>query len=221
MSDGVAIDGSAAAEPEPLDRPDPEFEVLGVDHVSRAAAPTLRFRLAVRDPSDLPVYTIALSVLITIEPAKRAYAPEERARLVELFGEPERWVSTTDNVPRFASETEFEVQVPCTYDHEVAAAKYLGGLGDGEAPLRLHLNGTVLYEAGDGRLQMIAIPWDCSVRHAMPVAAWRRMIEHHYPFRRWIPLERSTVERLAGRRAERGLPTFDALIDQMLDEGDR
>jgi uncharacterized protein DUF6084 len=229
MSDGVATDGSAAAGPEPRDRPAPQFEVLGVDHVERAAAPTLRFRLAVRDPSELRVYTIALSVLIAIEPAKRAYTPAERVRLVELFGEPERWASTTEGfrwaqvdvlVPGFSVETEFEVRVPCTYDHEVAAGKYLGGLEDGEAPLRLHLNGTVFYEAGGGRLQMIAIPWDCSVRYSMPIAAWRRMIEDHYPFRRWIALDPDTVDRLARRRAARGLPSFDACLDELLAEAD-
>jgi uncharacterized protein DUF6084 len=220
---GAAADVEA---PHPPDRPTPEFEVLGVDHVERAAAPTLRFRIAVRDRSELPVYTIALSALITIEPAKRAYAPSERARMAELFGEPERWSSTTASfrwaqadvlVPRFSGETTFELPVPCTYDHEVAASKYLDGLGDGAAPLRLHLNGTVFYEAGDGRLQMLTIPWDCSVRYAMPVEAWRRMIEAHYPFRRWIPLDPATVERLADLRAARGLPTFDACIDALLE----
>jgi hypothetical protein len=219
--------GDGAAAPAP-DRTDPEFEVLAVDHVGRAAAPTLRFRVAVRDPSKRPVYTIALSVLITIEPAKRSYAPDERGRLAELFGEPKRWASTTESfrwaqvdvlVPRFTAETTFEVRVPCTYDHEVAAGKYLGGLAGGEAPLRFDFNGTVLYEAEDGRLQLHLIPWDRSVRYRMPVEAWRRMIDEHYPLRRWIALDADTVERLAQRRAARGLPTFDALIDELLDEG--
>jgi hypothetical protein len=221
-----AIDGGAAA-PSPPDRPDPEFEVLGVGHVERAAAPTLRFRLAVRDRSQRPIYTIALSLLIMIEPAKRSYAPAERERLVELFGEPERWASTTQSfrwaqvdvlVPRFGGETTVEVPVPCTYDHEVAASKYFGGLEDGEVPLRFDINGTIFYEAGDGRLQLLVVPWDRSVRYSMPVAAWRRMIEAQYPFRRWIALDAETVDRLARRRAARGLPSFDACVDELLAE---
>ena len=229
--DDLATNGAPAdvgLEPEAHpDRPTPTFEVTGVDHVERAAAPTLRFRVSVRDPSEAPVYTIALSALITIEPAKRAYAPEERERMVELFGEPERWASTTENfrwtqadvlVPRFTGETTFELLVPCTYDHEVAASKYLGGLADGEAPLRIHFNGTVMYEAGDGRLQLVTIPWDCSARFAMPVEAWRRMIQVHYPFRRWMALDAHTFERVAKLRSERGLPTFDAAIDSLLGE---
>jgi hypothetical protein len=229
----VATNGApsetGAAPPAQPDRPAPEFEVVDVDHVERAVAPTLRFRITVTDASERPVYTIALSALITIEPAKRSYSPSERGRMLELFGEPERWGSTTENfrwaqadllVPRFTGETTFELPVPCTYDHEVAASKYLGGLVDGHAPVRIHFNGTVFYEADDGRLQLLTIPWDCNARFAMPVAAWQRMIEAHYPFRRWMPLDAHTFDRLAALRAERGLPTFDATIDALLDDED-
>lgn len=228
--DGLGTVETASDGPRPLTGggvPAPEFEVARVDHVERAATPTLRFHASVRDPSGRPIHTIALSVLITVEPAKRAYSDAERERLVELFGQPERWASTTGSfrwgqadvlVPRFRGETRFEIPIACTYDHEVAAAKYLAGLEDGSAPLRLHFNGSILYEAGDGRLQLAAIPWDCSVRFEMPISAWRRMIDAHYPFRRWIGLDPRTVERLARRRAERGLPTFDATVEELLDE---
>ena len=209
-------------------RPEPEFEIVGAGHVERAAAPTLRFRVAVREPSAQPVYTIALSAIVTVEPAKRRYDEAERERLQELFGAPERWAATTESfrwaqvdalVPRFAESTEFDLDVPCTYDHEVAAAKYLSGLGDGEAPLRFHFNGSIFYEAGDGRLQLAAIPWDCSVRFAMPVSVWQAMVAEHFPFRRWIAVDPATVERLAAVRAERGLPSFDAVIEELLGEG--
>ena len=223
----AANGGAAEASLEPPDRPTPVFEVLGVDHVARAAAPTLRFEISVSDPSGRPVYTIALAALVTVEPAKRSYAPEERERMVELFGEPARWGSTTESfrwaqadvlVPRFTGETTFELPLLCTYDHEVAASKYLSGLSDGEAPLRFHFNGTVFYEADDGRLQLLTIPWDCNARFGMPVEAWRRMIEAHYPFRRWMALDAHTFERVARLRAERGLPTFDATIEALLPE---
>jgi uncharacterized protein DUF6084 len=227
---GTSAANGEAPQPAPApDRPDPEFEILGVDHVERAAAPTLRFRVGVRDSSKRPIYTIALTLLIMIEPSKRRYAPAERERLVELFGEPERWASTTQSfrwaqayvlVPRFSGETAVEVPVPCTYDHEVAASKYLGGLDGGEAPLRFDINGTIFYEAGDGRLQLLVVPWDRSVRYSMPVDAWRRMIAAHYPFRRWIALDADTVDRLARRRAARGLPSFDACVDELLSEAD-
>lgn len=229
-----AADAAEAAAPvgleEPLpDRPTPEFEVLDVQPVERAASPTLSFKVKISDRSGRPVYTVALTALITIEPSLRRYDEAERASLIELFGEPERWVSTTQNfrwaqmdglVPAFTGSTEFELQLPCTYDLEVSSAKYFDGLQGGEVPLRLHFNGNLFYEAGGGRLQLLTIPWDCSVRYSMPVEVWRRMIDWHYPFRGWAPLDRETVQRLAALRTERGLPSFDAAVRELLDAAD-
>ena len=41
--------------------------------------------------------------------------------------------------------------------------------------------GTVLYRSGDGQIQMTMLPWDPSVRHDLPIATWRGMIDRHYP----------------------------------------
>ena len=112
------------------------------------------------------MFTIALSVLITLEPSKRAYDPDSRDRLVELFGEPERWAATTSSirwaqvdslVPGFEGATEFDLPIACSYDLELAASKYLYGLADGDAPLRFHFNGTVFYEAEAGRMQVVQV----------------------------------------------------------------
>jgi len=220
--------GAPVAAPAP-DRPTPEFEVTGVDHVERAATPTLGFRISVTDPSELAVFAMALSVMFTIEPGRRRYEDAERERLVELFGEPERWSSTTGSfrwgqvdalAPAFTGAGDFTVKLPCTYDHDVAASKYFAGLEGGVAPMRLHFNGTVIYAAEGGRMQMVTIPWDCSSRFEMPVSAWRKMIDAHYPFRRWIALDPATVERLAKRRAELGLPSFDAVVEELLSGGE-
>ncbi len=132
----------------------------------------------------------------------------------------ERWASTTTNfrwaqadalVPAFEGSTEFELVVPCTYDLELAAAKYFNGLADGVAPLRFHFNGTVFYEADDGRMQIVQVPWDRSPRFEMPVEVWREAIDAVYPYRAWVPVDTATLERLQRRKAERGLPTFDAV----------
>ena len=111
--------------------------------MERAAAPTLSFAARITDPTSIEVYTVALSVMFTIEPGKRSYDADARERLAELFGEPERWASTTGAfrwaqvdvlVPSFTGEAGFEIQVPCTYDHEIAATKYFGGLREGVGP---------------------------------------------------------------------------------------
>lgn len=207
--------------------PDPDFEVLSARAVEHAAAPTVGFRIRASDDSGRRVFTIALTAVITIEPSKRPYDPASRERLLELFGEPERWASTTTNfrwaqtealVPAFEGSTEFELLVPCTYDLELAAAKYFHGLDDGTAPLRFHFNGTVFYEADDGQMQIVQIPWDRSPRFGMPIEVWRQTIDAAYPYRAWIPIHTETLERLQRLKAERGLPTFDATVEQLLGE---
>jgi hypothetical protein len=211
--------------PQPPKLPVPEFTVLRANPVEHAAAPTLCFRLGVSDASGRRVFAIALSVLIEVEPAKRGYDTASRERLVELFGEPERWATTTQSfrwaqadvlVPGFSVTTDVELPIACTYDLELAASKYFDGL-EGDAPLRFHFNGTVFYEAEGGRLQVIQIPWDRSVRFKMPIEVWRRTIDAHYPNRGWIAVDRETLARLARRKATRGQPTFDATIAELLD----
>ncbi len=205
--------------------PDPDFEVLSAKPVERAAAPTVGFTVRVTDGSARRVFTIALTAVITVEPSKRPYDPATRTRLVELFGEPERWASTTTNfrwaqadalVPGFEGSSEFELVVPCTYDLEIAAAKYFHGLDDGAAPLRFHFNGTVFYEAQDGRMQIVQIPWDRSPRFRMPISVWRETIDTAYPFRGWIPTHTDTIAKLERIKSARGLPTFDAVLDDLI-----
>jgi hypothetical protein len=210
--------------------PDPDFEVVSASPVQRAAAPTLAFAVRVSDGSGRRVFTIALTAAIAIEPSKRPYDAETRERLLELFGEPERWPSTTTNlrwaqanalVPGFEGETEFELLVPATYDLEVAASKYFDGLDEGIAPLRFHLNGTVFYDAPDGRMQIVQLPWDRSPRFEMPVETWKRAVAATYPFRRWIPAHAETIARLQRLKARRGAPTFDALLDELAAAAER
>jgi len=209
-----------------LDRPDPEFEITAVRALERAATPTLSFTARARDASGIQIYTIALTVMVTIEPGNRSYDPAARERLVELFGEPERWANTTGAfrwaqvdklVPSFAGEVEFEIELPCTYDHEIAATKYLAGAADGVAPLRMHLNGTLFYRGEDGQLQLMLLPWDRSIRFELPIATWRGMIADHYPESAWVRLSEGTLRRLTERKAQDGSPTFDACVADMLD----
>ena len=85
--------------------------------------------------------------------------------------------------------------VPCTYDLEVAARSTSTALADGEAPLRFHFNGTVFYEAADGRMQISGSRGTARPRYAMPVDAGAEMIDRHYPYRAWIPVHTDTLER--------------------------
>jgi uncharacterized protein DUF6084 len=216
---------AASETAQPTDRAVLEFSVVGASHVERAACPTLAFEVEAAEATGRRIYTIALSTMVEIEPSKRRYDDAERAALLELFGEPERWASTTSSirwgqadvlVPSFTGSTRFQLPLACTYDLEVAATGYLRGLAGGEAPLRFHFNGTVFYDDG-GRMQLAQVPWECTARYAMPVETWTRMIDAHYPFRSWVALDRDTVERLRELKARRALPSIDATVASLLE----
>src|SRR4051794_34362300 len=163
------------------------------------------------------VHSIALRAQLNIDPAKRRYDLETRERLVELFGATERWASTTRSflwaqvgtvVPAFGGGAEFPLDVPCTYDLEVAAAKYVYSLPDGEVPLTFHFSGTILF----GDMQVAMVPWSCSAGFRLPVDTWRSLMAAYYPGGGWVRLRTETLDRLAARKASGGLPDFDATV---------
>jgi len=224
VTDGASATSTA---PGPEARPAPSFEILGAEAVRHAAAPTLHFAAQATEPEGREVYTIALRAQIMIEPAKRSYDEETKARLVELFGEPERWGTTTRPsvlaeidvlVPAFTGATTFTIPFRSSFDLELAAAKYIYSLPDGNVPLTFNFTGTIFYRAGDGRMQIEQIRWDCSAGFALPVSTWRDMIRDHYPKGGWVALETETFDLLAARKAELGLPSFDATIAALLEE---
>jgi hypothetical protein len=59
------------------------------------------------------------------------------------------------------------------------------------------------------------VPW-VSAAFRLPVATWRGMIDRHYPGAGWIRVQGDTLRRLQLWRAERGLPTFDAAVGDLL-----
>jgi hypothetical protein len=205
--------------------PDLEFAVVGARPVKYAAAPMLSLDLQVSETSGAQVYMVALTIQLMIEPARRAYDDATRARLVELFGAPERWAVTTRSlvwskldvlVPAFTGTTTVTVPIACHYDLELAAAKYLHSLPDGEAPLALHFNGMIYYPGEGGGLQMVLIPWSKSIDFRMPVSVWQDTIAHHYPGTAWIVVRSATFEVLQKEKLERGLATLDACIDALI-----
>jgi Family of unknown function (DUF6084) len=206
--------------------PEPEFRVLGVAGRRYAAVPVLDFDVQVAEPGGRQVYAIALTAQVMIEPARREYDAETREKLVELFGPPERWATTTRGlvwhqadalVPAFTGSTTFHLAVPATFDMEVASSKYLYGLPDGEVPLAFNFNGTVHYRGEHGRLQISLVPWSCSAEFRLPVATWRDLIEHYYPKTGWIALREETLLALQREKARRGHPTLDACVAELLE----
>jgi hypothetical protein len=208
--------------------PEVEFAVLGARPVKYAAAPMLALDLEVTETAGRQVYMLALSVQLMIEPARRAYDDAAHERLVELFGAPERWAVTTRSlvwaaldvvVPAFTGRTTVTVPLACHFDLELAAAKYLHSLTDGEAPLALHFNGMVYYPRADGGLQIVLLPWSNSIGFRMPVRVWHETIEHYYPGTGWVGLRSETLQALQRAKLARGLATLDDTVTALLGEG--
>lgn len=51
----------------------------------------------------------------------------------------------------------------------------------------------------------------------MPVAAWREMVEQHFPGCGWIRLPRDTMDALLAYRSRHALPSWEATLKALLD----
>jgi hypothetical protein len=201
------------------------FAVEGAEAVRYAAAPTIAFRL--RIDSDAAVRSLSLTTQIRIAVTRRTYDAADEERLVELFGEPSRWGQTLRSllwtqatlvVPPFTGSTVVDLPVACTYDFDVAAAKYFHALGDGEVPLELLFSGTVFYAAEDGALRTAQVSWEHEAAYRLPVAVWKEAVDRHFPGSAWLRLRRDVFDRLYAYKAQRALPTWEAAVEQLLDE---
>jgi hypothetical protein len=201
------------------------FKVLDVVPEPYAAVPILAARLRVSAPGDEPVHAIALRCQVRIEPLRRGYSDEEAVGLTDLFGPRERWATTqrtflwqhcTAMVPAFVDATEMTLSLECTYDFEVAAAKYLHALRDGAVPLQFLFSGTV-FMAGQRGFSVQQVSWDCEDRYDMPVPVWRELIRQHYPNTGWVRLPHDTVAALASYKSMRGLLSIEDAVSALLD----
>ena len=210
--------------------PELGFTVLACEPLRHAAAPSLRFSLAI-DAQGAAVRSVMLDVQIRIAATQRQYDEAEQAQLGDLFGEAHRWADTLRNllwthatlvVPPFDGSTVVDLVVPCTYDFDVAAAKYLAGLHDGDIPLELLFSGTVFYVGASGAIQINRISWNAEAAHRLPVRVWRETMDHYFPNGAWLRLDRTAFERLVAFRARRALTSWEAVVDALLEdeEGD-
>jgi hypothetical protein len=190
-----------------------------------AAVPTIVFDLAIDDNGEgAPIESIALRCQIRIEPQRRRYTRDEEERLLELFGETPRWGDTlkpflwthvTTVVPGFTGRTTVQLPVPCTYDLDVAAAKYFHGLEEGEIPALFLFSGTV-FARGPAGLRVHQVPWDKEAPYRLPVRVWREMMDAYYPSSGWLRLRRDTLDALGRVKARSALATWDDVILALL-----
>lgn len=205
--------------------PELDFQIVGVEAASRGLTPLLHFKLKVTTPATEPIQALILNAQIQIQSPQRSYTPAEKERLVELFGTPERWGQTLRNrlwtltnttAGSFTRETEAILPVPCSYDLNLASAKYFFALESGDVPLLFLFSGSVFYTTPEGRLQVERVSWNKECTYALPVQTWRGLMEQHYPNSGWLYLERETFDRLSEFKRRNGLATWENTIEQML-----
>jgi len=202
------------------------IEVIGARAEPYAAVPTLMLRLALAEPSGDPVHAVALRTQIQIEPQRRRYTKVEGARLLELFGEqpqwgeslrPFLWTHSTAMLTGFTGRTEVDLPLVCTYDFEVAAAKYLHSLDDGEIPLALLFSGTV-FARRNGVVSVQPVAWHVEANYRLPVQLWRDVMDLYFPNSGWIRLRRESIDALTRYKAERAIPSWDDAFELLLKE---
>ncbi len=210
--------------------PDLNFQVYEAEAEPYAAAPLLVFKLGIAnaDPEE-PIHTVALRCQVMIEATRRRYSAQEQEQLRDLFGEPERWnqtlramlwTNTSVIVPSFTGNTVVNLQVPCTFDFNVAATKYFAGLEMGEVPLVLQFSGTIFYASLSGALQVAQISWSKEARYRLPVKVWQDMMETYYPNSAWLRLHKDTFDRLYRYKMRHSIPTWEQAIESILPKDD-
>lgn len=206
--------------------PELHFQIQGVDAVPHAATPLLALKLRITNlPDTGSIHTLNLRCQVQIEPAKRRYASPEQEKLLDLFGTPERWartvrpllwMNTSVAVPGFTGSVLVDLELPCTFDFNVATTKYFHALDAGDIPLCVMFSGTVFYAGPNGALQVAQVPWDREASFRLPVSVWKQMMEMHFPNTNWLCLDRDIFVQLYNYKVRHGLPTWEQAIARML-----
>ncbi|TFD54758.1 hypothetical protein E3T55_02800 [Cryobacterium frigoriphilum] len=200
------------------------FSVLEITPEPYAAVPQLTARLRLTESTGAIVHAIALRSQVRIHPQRRAYSAEEEAGLLDLFGARARWTSTlksflwlqcSTTVSGFTGQTEVDLPLVCTYDFDVAAAKYLHAVRDSTVPLELLFSGSV-FTRGEKGFGVEQVPWNCEAAYALPVSVWRELMDRYFPHAGWIRLDRDVLGDLAHYKASLGLTSWEAAIATLL-----
>lgn len=206
--------------------PELDFRVTGVEPGARGLTPLLVFNLEVTNtPAEESIQSAILQAQIQFQCPLRAYSASEKAKLVELFGTPERWGQTLRNrlwaiagttLGPFAGKTRAQIPVPCTFDLNVSTAKYFHALESGDVPLLFLFSGTVFYRGQDGRLQVQRISHEKECTWRMPASTWQELMDHHWPNSAWISMQRDVFDRLCDFKRRNGDPTWEQALERLL-----
>lgn len=203
------------------------FAVVDARAERYAVSPSITLQIRVSESSGVPVHAIALRAQVQIEPQRRRYDAGESAELRDLFGGPERygdtlrsllWCHAVQTVVAFEGATAFSLTLPCSYDFDVAANKYLSALDGGEIPLFLAFSGTVFVRGANGGVAAERVSWTCEARYRLPVAVYRAAMDAFFPNSAWIRVDRDTFDALNRFKIAGGFPTWEAAFAHLCAE---
>ncbi len=206
--------------------PELHFQIEAAEAVPHAAVPLLALKLRITNlPDSESIHSLTLRCQVQIEPAKRRYAPQEQEKLLDLFGTPERWartvrpllwMNTSVAVPSFTGGILVDLELPCTFDFNVATTKYFHALDAGDIPVCVMFSGTAFYKGPGDVLQVAQVPWDREAKFRLPVSVWKEMMEMHFPNTAWLCLQRDAFTQLYEYKVRHGLPTWEQAIAHMV-----
>lgn len=189
-----------------------------------AVTPNLLARLRIEEHTGAVIHAMALRCQVRIEAHRRRYDDLEEQGLLDLFGARDRWADTMRSfswlhtnamVPGFTGATEVDLVLPCTYDVEVAGAKYLQALGAGDVPLTFLFSGTV-FTRGSSEFGVEQVPWHHEAAYGLPVRVWRDLMAAHFPGQAWLRVDRDTLAALARYRAAQMHTGWDETLAALL-----
>ena len=216
------------------------FAIAAAQPAPQTAAPAVTFRLQILNASPNRVHALALRAVVRIEPRGRRYTREEAARLYELFGDVQQWDRTLAPVtwahsalviPAFDEQIQVDLPVSCTYDLEIASAKYLHAVRAGDVPLTFLFSGTIFTvpappdhppvpvdPGGPARhgLWIEPVPWSAEATFRMPAQVWQDAMDRFFPGGGWLRLQRDTIDRLQAFRGRQAVVSWDEAIGILL-----
>jgi hypothetical protein len=205
--------------------PDLSFEIISAEVAPYSVVPLLIFKMRIVNEEEEQIQNVNLKCQIMLTVTQRRYNADEKAKMKDIFGEPERWGKTMHAflwtnvntvVPRFTGSTIVDLPIPCSYDFEVVSTKYFNALEGGEIPLNFLFSGTMFYEGEGGNLQIGQISWSKEANYRLPVALWKDAIASAFPNTAWIRLQKDVFDQLYQYKITHGLITWEDVLTRLL-----
>jgi hypothetical protein len=77
-------------------------------------------------------------------------------------------------------------------------------------------SGTVFFQDTDNSLQIDQVSWEKEASYRLPVAVWKRMMEHYYPNSAWLNVRKDVFDKLREYKVQNSIPTWETTFEKLL-----